>query len=102
MAIIATHGGDKQPALSTCMGPLPSKKLGGAWPVFPCVHQGGDANLTAQLLYEKFGHNILETLRKSQHGRYLESIGLSEDLKFCSQLDFYHIVPMLRDGIISI
>jgi len=70
--------------------------------VFPGVHQGVDANLTAQLLYEKFGHNILETLRKSQHGRYLESIGLSEDLKFCSQLDFYHIVPILRDGIISI
>jgi len=70
--------------------------------VFPGNHQGVDANLTAQLLYEKFGHNILETLRKSQHGRYLESIGLSEDLKFCSQLDFYHIVPILRDGIISI
>jgi len=70
--------------------------------VFPGVYQGVDANLTAQLLYEKFGHNILEILRKSQHGRYLESIGLSEDLKFCSQLDFYHIVPILRDGIISI
>ena len=70
--------------------------------VFPGVHQGVDANLAAQLLYEKFGHNIWETLRKSQHGRYLESIGLSEDLKFCSQLDFYHIVPILRDGIISI
>ncbi len=70
--------------------------------VFPGGLQEVDANLTAQLLYEKFGNNILETLRKSQHGRYLESIGLSEDLKFCSQLDFYHIVPILRDGIISI
>ena len=70
--------------------------------VFPGVYQGVDANLTAQLLYEKFGYNILEILRKAQHGRYLESIGLSEDLKFCSQLDFYHIVPILRDGIISI
>jgi 2-phosphosulfolactate phosphatase len=70
--------------------------------VFPGIHLGVDANLTAQLLYEKFGHNILEILRKSQHGRYLESIGLGEDLKFCSQLDFFHIVPILRDGIISI
>jgi len=70
--------------------------------VFPGVHQGVDANLTAQLLYEKSGYNILEILRKSQHGRYLESIGLSEDLKFCSQLDFFHIVPVFRDGIISI
>ena len=64
--------------------------------------QESDANLTAQLLYKKFNNNILEILRKSQHGRYLESIGLGEDLKFCSQLDFFHIVPIFRDGIISI
>ena len=70
--------------------------------VFPGGHQGVDANLTAQLLYEKFGNNILDILRKSQHGQYLESIGLGKDLKFCSQLDFFHIVPIFRDGIISI
>lgn len=70
--------------------------------VFPIARQEADANLTAQLIYEKFGNNILEILRTSQHGRYLESIGLGEDLKFCSQLDFFHIVPIFRDGIISI
>jgi len=70
--------------------------------VFSVACQEADANLTAQLLYEKFSNNILEILRKSQHGRYLESIGLVEDLKFCSQLDFFHIVPVFRDGIISI
>jgi len=70
--------------------------------VFPGSHQEADANLTAQLLYKKFGNNILEILRKSQHGRYLESIGLGEDLEFCSRLDFFHIVPIFRDGIISI
>ncbi len=64
--------------------------------------QESDANLTARLLYEKFSNNILEILRKSQHGRYLESIGLAEDLKFCSQLDFFHIVPIFREGIIFI
>ena len=70
--------------------------------IFPVTCQEADANLTARLLYEKFGNNILEILRTSQHGRYLESIGLGEDLKFCSQLDFFHIVPIFRDGIISI
>jgi len=65
-------------------------------------HREVDANFTAHLLYLKFGNNILEILRKSQHGRYLESIGLDEDLKFCSQLNFFHIVPIFRDGIISI
>lgn len=70
--------------------------------VFPVARQEADANLTAQLLYEKFRNNILEILRTSQHGRYLESIGLGGDLKFCSQLDFFNIVPIFRDGIISI
>ena len=71
--------------------------------VFPVAcQQEADANLTARLLYEKFDNNILEILRKSQHGRYLESIGLGEDLKFCSQLDFFHIVPIFSDGVISI
>jgi len=69
---------------------------------FSGTRQELDANLTARLLYEKFGNNILEILRKSQHGRYLESIGLDEDLKFCSQLDLFHIVPIFRDGIILI
>jgi 2-phosphosulfolactate phosphatase len=64
--------------------------------------QESDANLTAQLLYKKFGNNIMEMLRKSQHGRYLESIGLGEDLKFCAQLDFFNIIPIFRYGIISI
>jgi len=69
---------------------------------FSDTYEESDANLTALLLYEKFGNNILKILGKSQHGRYLESIGLGEDLKFCSQLDFFHIVPIFRDGIISI
>jgi 2-phosphosulfolactate phosphatase len=61
-----------------------------------------DANLTAQVLYKKFGNNILEMLRKSQHGRYLESIGLRKDLEFCAQLDIFNIVPIFRDGLISL
>ena len=69
---------------------------------FSRTYQESDASLTAWILYKKFGNNILEILRKSQHGRYLKSVGLEKDLKFCSQLDFFHIVPILRDGIISI
>lgn len=67
-----------------------------------CTCQEVDANLTAQVLYKKFGNNILEMLRKSQHGRYLESIGLRKDLEFCSQLDIFNIVPIFRDGLISL
>jgi len=60
-----------------------------------------DSNITAQLLYEKFGNNILKLLQKCYHGRYLESIGLREDLGFCSQTNLFSIVPVFKDGIIS-
>jgi len=61
-----------------------------------------DSNLTAQILYKKLGNDILDMLRKSQHGRYLEKIGLGKDLEFCSRLDIYNIVPVFRKGLISI
>ena len=60
-----------------------------------------DSNITAQVLYEKFGSNILKMLQKCYHGRYLESIGLREDLEFCSQTNLFSIVPVFKDGIIS-
>jgi len=69
--------------------------------IFPPNTWEVDSNITAQLLYEKFGNNILELLQKCYHGRYLESIGLGKDLEFCSQTNIFNIVPVFKDGIIS-
>lgn len=70
--------------------------------IFSIESQKRDGNLTAQILYKKFGNNILDMLRKSQHGRYLENIGLGKDLEFCSRLDIFNIVPVFREGLISL
>ena len=68
---------------------------------FPEIYRETDANLTAQMLYKRFGKNILEMLIKSQHGQYLQKIGLEEDLIFCSQENIFNIVPILKDGMIK-
>lgn len=68
---------------------------------FPAIYQETDANLTAQMLYKRFSRNILGMLRKSQHGQYLQKIGLEEDLIFCSQEDVFNIVPIFKDGMIK-
>ncbi len=70
--------------------------------IFPLTYQEVDSNITAQILYNKFSNNILDMLRKSQHGRYLENIGLGKDLEFCSRLDVFNIVPVFREGLISL
>ena len=67
---------------------------------FPEIYRETDANLTAQMLYKRFGKNILEMLGKSQHGQYLKKIGLEEDLIFCSQENIFNIVPIFKDGMI--
>jgi len=67
---------------------------------FPKIYQETDANLTAQILYKRFSKNILEMLRKSQHGQYLQKIGLGKDLVFCSQENIFNIVPIFKDEMI--
>ncbi len=70
--------------------------------VYPLVEEIADTNLAAYLLYERFSSNLGELLQKCYHGKYLASIGLKEDLIFCAQANIFDIVPVFKDGIISI
>jgi len=66
----------------------------------PEFYRETDSNLTVQILYNQYADNILRMLRKSQHGQYLESIGLEKDLEFCSSVDIFDIVPIFKDRMI--
>jgi 2-phosphosulfolactate phosphatase len=59
--------------------------------------QMDDAGLTALILYKNFKRSILGMMKKSEHGKYLMSIGFSEDLKFCAGIDSVGVIPMV-DG----
>jgi len=68
---------------------------------------GGDMNITdagrtAIDLFQLYRGHLITMLRQSFHGRYLESIGLGDDLPLCVEIDTVNIVPMMRDGVITI
>jgi len=45
---------------------------------------------------------ILDMQKKSEHGKYLMSIGFGTDLEFCSKIDTHPYLPVFRNGIIKL
>ena len=64
--------------------------------------QLSDSARTALLIYKHHQNDLLAMLKACDHGRYLEQIGLTQDLNFCAQVDHYPIVPRLEQQLISI
>jgi 2-phosphosulfolactate phosphatase len=48
------------------------------------------------------GHDVEAILRRSEHGRYLIELGFEEDLPVCAAVDQVPIVPLLKDGRITL
>jgi len=61
-----------------------------------------DAAFAADLSFQQAHNQLYKNISKGEHARYLTKIGLERDVKFCSQLNCYQIVPFYRDGIITI
>jgi 2-phosphosulfolactate phosphatase len=51
--------------------------------------------------YDTYGSNIYETIRESDHGKYLASIGFENDIKVASEIDSVPIVPVLEQTVIK-
>jgi 2-phosphosulfolactate phosphatase len=52
-----------------------------------------DSSLAAIALYEKFGINILEMLKHSEHGKKLLQNGFEGDLEYCSKYSVTSTIP---------
>lgn len=75
---------------------LPESGPGGAEP-----DDIRDGLAIARLLDERAGGDLTGMLRRSAHGRYLESIGFARDLDLCARLDILDVVPeMVGDAIV--
>lgn len=61
-----------------------------------------DSARTAVDLYELYTGRLLDMVRQSNHGRYLEEIGLGTDLPECVKVDTTTIVPVMKQGRIVI
>ena len=59
-----------------------------------------DLGRAAQMLYNISKNNIEETLKMTEHGRLLQSIGYEKDVSYCSQSNILTITPILENGIV--
>ncbi len=57
-----------------------------------------DSSAAAIALYERFGNDILEMLKNTEHGKKLLENGFEKDLEFCSKLNINSVLPYF-DGI---
>lgn len=61
-----------------------------------------DSAVAAQSLYKTFGRGILKMMRGTDHGRYLQEIGLGSDIPLCAALDSVPVVPLLEGNVIKL
>jgi len=59
-----------------------------------------DAALAAALAFRQARESLISIIRQGSHAQYLKSMGLEEDIKFCSQINIFSTVPVLKDGVI--
>jgi len=59
-----------------------------------------DAALAAALAFQQARESLSGIIHQGSHAQYLKSIGLEEDIKFCSQMNVFLMVPVLKDGVI--
>jgi len=74
--------------------------LSGAGDSGDSLDEARDGLAIARLLDERLGGDLAGMLRRSAHGRYLESIGFGRDLDLCSRLDILDVVPEMVGGAI--
>jgi 2-phosphosulfolactate phosphatase len=57
-----------------------------------------DGASIARTVYEKHKGHLLKSVKESEHGSYLASLGFGPDIKFAAQPDTSSTVPVMRDG----
>lgn len=63
--------------------------------------QTKDGAKMAFSIYEKFGPQLEDTIRKSDHAYRLRNLVDTEDISFCCQTDKFDVLPGMRDGLIT-
>lgn len=61
-----------------------------------------DSVSAALALNDKYGKDILKMLRESDHGKILLDNGFEDDIKYCSQLNVYDIIPVYSNGVLKL
>jgi len=52
-------------------------------------------------LFEKFGFNLKETIKKTDHANRLKDMVTEEEIEFCCNESKFDVIPQFKDGIIT-
>jgi len=61
-----------------------------------------DSALAASVASKGAGEKVVELVRSSEHGQYLERIGLAKDVEFCLRINRYSDVPIFDSARIRV
>ena len=61
------------------------------------IEIGNDEVIAAIALYHYWQDNLLEMFNQSSHGQRLLRLNCHEDLKYCSQIDYTHALPIQKE-----
>lgn len=61
-----------------------------------------DTAVAAYLTFSEAHNRLLETIQKGEHAKYLIRIGLKGDVEFCCKLDHLSVVPVYKDGLVTL
>ena len=60
-----------------------------------------DSARTVLSVFREYGNDIYGTLMQSEHGKYLASICVADDIKIANEVDSVPIVPVLEQTVIK-
>jgi len=78
-----------------CAGAIASKFLAGRFDF-------SDKALAAVLSFERVKSALGDYVRKSRHARHLVELGFERDVEFSCKLDHFGVVPVFRDGWVTV
>jgi 2-phosphosulfolactate phosphatase len=61
-----------------------------------------DSSYASLFVYQRFDDNLIGALHLAQHGKELIEGGVGDDLVFCAQVNITSVVPIFRNGVISL
>jgi 2-phosphosulfolactate phosphatase len=59
-----------------------------------------DSVVSATLCFRQAQDHLESAIASGGHATYLKNIGFREDVKFCSRLNVFRVVPLLKDSVI--
>lgn len=83
---------------AVCAGALIAR----LWEVSEHAEPATDSAYAAQAIWDRYKDDPTMALWQSDHGKYLISLGFGSDLATCADVDGLPVVPILRDGRLTI